>query len=229
VAARIHRGDIGKPALTQVYYHAGRPAKDKGNPGMDPGQRRVLNFYMDKVLGGDIIVEQNIHVIDMANWYLGGHPVKASGTGGRTDWRGTPYDGGDAWDHFQVTFWYPDGNHGDFNSHQLTNTSSDLCVRCFGIKGTADTHYGGMVRILGENKWMGAEKDPTFRDGAINNVKAFIESIRAGKPVNNAEVAVESNLTAILGRNAAYRERVITWDELMKDEHRLEADLKLRW
>jgi len=229
VAKRIHRGDIGHPALTQVYYHAGRPSKDKGSPGMDPGQRRVMNFYMDKVLGGDIIVEQNIHVIDIANWYLGGHPLKATGTGGRTNWSGTGYEASDAWDHFQVTFWYPDGKHADFNSHQLTNTSSDLCVRCFGIKGTADTHYGGTVRILGDNKWMGAEKDPTFRDGAINNVKAFIESIRAGKPVNNAEVAVESNLTAILGRNAAYQEKVITWDEHMKDDHRLEADLKLRW
>ncbi len=229
VASRIHRGDIGNPALTQVFYHAGRPSKDKGKPGMDEGQRRVMNFYMDKVLGGDIIVEQNIHVIDIANWYLGGHPLKATGAGGRTDWSGTGYEGSDAWDHFQVTFWYPDGKLADFNSHQLTNTSSDLCVRCFGIKGTADTHYGGTVRILGQNKWMGAEKDDTFRQGAINNVKAFIESIRAGKPVNNAEVAVESNLTAILGRTAAYQQRLITWDELMKSEQRLEADLKLRW
>ena len=58
---------------------------------------------MDKVLGGDIIVEQNIHVIDVANWLLQGHPTKAYGSGGRTDWRGTGYDAGDAWDHFLVT------------------------------------------------------------------------------------------------------------------------------
>ena len=44
---------------------------------------------MDKVLGGDIIVEQNIHVIDMANWYIGAHPIQANGAGGRTDWTGT--------------------------------------------------------------------------------------------------------------------------------------------
>ena len=103
VASRIHRGDLGKVAFSQVFYYAGRPSKDKGSPGMDPGQRRVLNFYMDKALGGDIIVEQNIHVIDMANWYLQGHPLKAFGTGGRTDWSGTDFDGGDAWDHFQVS------------------------------------------------------------------------------------------------------------------------------
>src|SRR5262245_49346984 len=57
-AARVHRGDIGKPTMGQVFYYAGRPSGDRAKPGMDPGQGRVLNFYMDQVLGGDIIVEQ---------------------------------------------------------------------------------------------------------------------------------------------------------------------------
>lgn len=228
-ASRIHRGDIGKPVLAQVFYYAGRPAPDKSKPGMDPGQARMLNFYMDRVLGGDIIVEQNIHVIDVANWFLGAHPISATGTGGRTDWSGTKYDTGDAYDHFVVTYQYPNGVPADFSSNQLTNSYSDLCVRCFGIKGSLDSHYGGLVRITGENAWMGAEKDDTFKQGAINNVKAFIESIHAGKPLNNAEQAVESNLTAILGRTAAYRKGTVTWDELMKSDEKFEANLKLRW
>jgi predicted dehydrogenase len=228
-AARIHRGDIGKPMMAQVFYYAGRPSPDRSAPGMDPGQSRVLNFYMDKVLGGDIIVEQNIHVIDVANWFLRGHPTMAFGTGGRGDWSGTRYNAGDAFDHFLVTFWYPNGVHCDFSSHQITRHFSDLCVRCFGLAGAADTHYGGLVRITGENAWLGAEKDDTFRQGAINNVKAFIESIRTGKLLNNAAQAVESNLTCILGRMAAYRGRVVTWDEMMQSKEKLEADLKLRW
>jgi len=229
VASRIHRGDLGKPALAQVFYYAGRPSKDKGEPGMDPGQQRVRNFYMDKVLGGDIIVEQNIHVIDMANFYLQGHPLKAMGTGGRTNWTGTGYDAGDAWDHFVVTFWYPNDVQASFSSNQLTNSFSDLCVRVFGIKGCADTHYGGLVRITGENAWIGAEKDDTFRSGAIANVKAFIASVREGKAINNSEVSVESNLTAILGRMAAYGHKTVTWDEMMRSTEELKANLKLRW
>jgi predicted dehydrogenase len=228
-AGRVHRGDLGKVAFAQVYYYAGRVVKDKSRPDMDPGQARVLNFYMDRVLGGDIIVEQNIHVIDVANWYLQSHPVKAFGTGGRTDWSGTAYDAGDAWDHFVVTYWYPNDMHVSFTSNQLTNSFGDLCVRCFGVKGAVDSHYGGLVRITGENAWLGAEKDDTFRQGAINNVKAFVGSIRDGKPVNNAETAVESNLTAILGRTAAYQQRTVTWEEMMASEEKWEADLKLRW
>ena len=228
-AARVHRGDIGRPVFAQVFYYAGRPAPDKSKPGMDPGEARILNFYMDRVLGGDIIVEQNIHVIDMANWFLQSHPVSASGAGGRTDWSGTRFDCGDAYDHFLVTFSYPGDVQVDFSSNQLTNSFSDLCVRCFGIQGALDAHYGGLVRVTGENAWLGAEKDDTFRQGAINNVRSFLDSIRTGKLLNNAETAVESNLTAILGRTAAYQRRPVTWDEMMRSEEKLEANLALRW
>ncbi len=228
-AERVHRGDIGKPAFAQVYYYAGRPFTDKSQPGMDEGQARVMNFYMDRVLGGDIIVEQNIHVIDVGNWMLGAHPMKASGTGGRTSWAGTKYNTGDAYDHFVVTYWYPNNVHVSFSSNQLTPAYSDLCVRCFGHEGCADLHYGGLVRITGKNEWMGAEKDPTFKEGAISNAKAFAESIRTGKLLNNGDQAVESNLTAILGRTAAYREQTVTWDEMMKSNEKFEAELKLQW
>ena len=184
---------------------------------------------MDKVLGGDIIVEQNIHVIDMTNWFLSARPIRAQGTGGRTNWSGTGYDAGDAYDHFVLTYWYPDGVHVSFSSNQLTGSFSDLCVRVFGIHGMLDAHYGGLVQIRGEKPWMGAEKDDTFRSGAVENVKKFIAAVRAGTPVNNTDVSAESNLTAILGRTAAYKEAMITWDEMMASTEKWDANLKLAW
>ena len=63
----------------------------------------------------------------------------------------------------------------------------------------------------------------------MDNVKAFIASVREGKAINNSEVAVESNLTAILGRMAAYGHKTVTWDEMMKSTEELKANLKLRW
>jgi len=232
VATRIHRGDMGKVAMSQILYYAGRPWKDRSTPGMDHEQKRIVNWLGDRVISGDIIVEQNIHVIDMANWYLDSHPLKANGTGGRTDWSGTESDTGDTWDHFAVNFWYPNEVHATFSSNQLTNSFSDLCVRCFGILGCADTHYGGLVRIAGSGKdqaWAGAEKDDTFRGGCITNVVNFIESIRDGKPINNAAVAVESNFTGILGRMAAYQQRTVSWEEMMASTEKWEANLKLKW
>jgi hypothetical protein len=60
-------------------------------------------------------------------------------------------------------------------------------------------------------------------------VQNFVESIRTGKPINNAAVAVDSNLTGILGRTAAYRGGVVTWDEMMASTEKWEASLKLKW
>lgn len=231
VASRIQRGDIGKIALAQIYYYANRPWKDRSTPDMDPGQQRMVNWIGDRVISGDIIVEQNIHVIDMANWYLAGHPLKANGTGGRSDWSGTESNTGDAWDHFVVTFWYPN-TQATFSSHQLNGGYSDLCVRCVGVHGCADTHYGGLVRIVGQEgtkPWIGAEKDDTFKSGCVNNIKTFVESVRTGKPVNNAAAAVDSNLTGILGRMAAYEQRTVTWDEMMASKERWELNLSLKW
>jgi predicted dehydrogenase len=228
VVERIRRGDIGKPALAQVFYFAGRPWKDPA-PGMDAELRRMVTWFGDRTISGDIIVEQNIHVIDMANWYLGGHPVKATGAGGRADWSGTQNRLGDAYDHFAVTFWYPGDVHASFSSHQLNGAFSDLCVRVTGVHGTADTHYGGLVRIVGDKAWNGAEKDDTFRGGCVTNIQTFIDAVRNGKPVNNAPMAVESNLTAILGRTAAYEQRMVTWDQLMASTERWRVDLPLKW
>jgi predicted dehydrogenase len=229
---RIRQGDIGNVVMAQVFYYANRPWTDKSTPDMDPGLKRMVNWIGDRVISGDVVVEQNIHVLDMANWYLNGHPVKADGTGGRTSWAGTKSDTGDAWDHFAVNFRYANDVQATFSSHQLTGTFSDLCVRCFGLHGCADTHYGGLVRIQSDDRsktWAGAQTDDTFTGGCIANVKNFIESIRAGKPINNAPTAVESNFTGILGRMVAYRGGAVTWDEMMASTEKWEADLKLKW
>lgn len=224
---RAHRGDIGKIEMVEAVYFAGRVWN--GTPDPDSDKMRVMTFYQDKVLGGDIIVEQNIHTLDMANWFLDGHPTKAFGTGGRADWKGTRWDFGDAWDHFLVTFWYPNGAQVQFCSDQLTGSYNDIAVRCFGIGGMVDAHYNGLVRITGKNAWKGTDKDDTFKQGAINNAKAFIESIRTGKLLNNTGDAVSSTLTAILGRTAAYQGRTVTWDELLRSNEKLTANLKLKW
>jgi hypothetical protein len=74
---------------------------------------------------------------------------------------------------------------------------------------------------------MGSEKDDTFRTGAMAKVKAFIESVRTGLRLNNAGEAAESNVTAILGRIAAYQQRLVTRDEMTKSTERLQANCGL--
>ena len=230
-AARVHRGDIGKPVFGQSYFHGGRSGLTKRYDGLDPELVRLKNFYSDRELGGDILVEQGIHVIDGMNWFMQAHPVKAFGTGGRGDWTGTPQDipGQKGWDHYAVTYWYPNGAHVICSEAQLGSTTGGIVTNCFGVLGTLETRYNGMLRIYGQNAWPGVEKDKTMDQGTANNIKTFIRSIREGKPVNNAPAAVESTLSGILGRDAALSESVVTWDELLRSQKRYEVNLKLRW
>ena len=79
---RIHDGALGNIVCGEAHYFAGyleRPAW----PNASPAERRIRNWVYDRTLSGDIIVEQNIHVIDICNWILKAHPLKASATGGR--------------------------------------------------------------------------------------------------------------------------------------------------
>lgn len=213
---RVHRGDIGEIPMGQTYYHTGIPQIKKGT-GLDPLRQRLSQWLGDKVLSGDIIVEQHIHAIDVGNWYFQTHPVKARGTCGRK-----VRTVGDCNDFFIVTFTYPNGVEVDHSSVQFTKKYNDICARAFGSKGTADAHYNGSVIITGDNAWPGVEKDDTFRSGAIANAKKFVESVRQNKPINNADVAAESTLTAVLGRTAAYRGKEVTWEELIQEREKYE-------
>ena len=72
---RIHDGQMGKPVSGLINYFAS--ALDRPDtPAPAAEERRLRNWVWDRVLSGDIIVEQNIHVIDVTNWVLDGHPIK---------------------------------------------------------------------------------------------------------------------------------------------------------
>jgi predicted dehydrogenase len=215
LSERVHRGDIGSPVVGHVYYHTGRLGR-KDKPGDSPAVARLRNWVFDKALSGDIIVEQNVHALDMGNWLLKGRPLRAYGTGGRK----SRVDVGDCWDHFVVTYWYPDDVKVDFSSTQCTKGYNDICARIYGSEGTAEGHYGGAAVITGPKAWPGAEKDNTGRQGTIDNIKAFLECVRGGRTINNTAEAAESTLTAVLGRMAAYGQHVVTWDEMMRSEEK---------
>lgn len=221
VVKRVRQGQIGRPAFGQVYYDGGvLPAHvDPKNPAR---QTRLRNWVFDKRLSGDIIVEQNVHVLDVANWLLQAHPVKAWGTGGQKVRK--VY--GDTWDHYLVAYWYPDDLLIDFSSTQFIKSQGELHTRIYGDKGTAFTNYHGTVNIAGEQPWPGGEERDTFTQGARNNIKAFADSLHGGKYLNNAEESALSTLTGVLGRTAAYRGRTVTWDEMMQDNEKLDPGVK---
>lgn len=217
-AARLHRGDIGRPVLGHVYYHSGEH-KPVHIPGDSALEDRLRNWNLSKALSGDIIVEQNIHVIDVAVWYMQAHPAEAFGACSRI-----PEHEGDMQDTFVVNFSFPNGAQVDFSGARFLKGYNDQCIRVYGTQGTLDSHYRGVIQITGDKPWKGADADPT-REGALTNVKNFVDSIRTGQYLNYAAEAVRTNLSCILGRTAGYEKRTVTWDEMMKRNEKLEAGL----
>ena len=48
--------------------------------------------------------------------------------------------------------------------------------------------------------------------------KAFVASITSGQFLNQAALGAESAMSAMLGRNAAYSGKPVTWEELQKSK-----------
>jgi hypothetical protein len=86
--------------------------------------------------------------------------------------------------------------------------------------------YFSEVWIRGKD-FMRQRVDNLYTTGAQVNIKEFYECITQGK-FDNPTVApsVRSNLTAVLGREAAYRKTEVTLAQLIKEGKKLEPDLK---
>ena len=217
-AKRVLNGEIGRLICGETHYHGGELG-DRG-PAAGP-EGRLRNWVFDKALSGDIIVEQNIHAIDVASWMLDANPIKAFGTGGRKG----RVDPGDCWSHFVVTYFFPNDVPLDFSSTQIAKDFSDIHCRLFGSRGTADTHYDGQVWVRGGNPLRGSTKG-LYTSGAVANIREFHTCILGGD-CGNLTVApsVRSNLTCILGRQAAYAGSVVTWQAMMKAATRIDGKL----
>ena len=94
----------------------------------------------------------------------------------------------------------------------------------FGSDGVLEAEYGGQVLIRGKQFYRGGQTPTIYEQGAVSNIAAFHDAIQR-RDYRNATVAesVRSNLVTILGRTAAYRGGVVTWDELLSSGERLEA------
>jgi myo-inositol 2-dehydrogenase / D-chiro-inositol 1-dehydrogenase len=225
IAEKIKAGALGKIAAVAGNYYA--PAsEEKVHPGASPDEYRLRNWLWYRALSGDILVEQNIHIIDLCNWMLGAHPLKATTTGGRN----ILTHAGDCWDNYQVDFTYPGDVHLSFASTQFGNSGFDAGLKLFGADGTATVPYSGPVQIVGTQAWAWTDSMNTsgpvkfaangsFSDNLAfadrDKERTFIDSITSGQCHNQIAAGVETALSCMLGRTAGYENREVTWENLL--------------
>ena len=237
---RIHAGALGQIACGEAYYYCSFLTMPD-YPKASPAELRLRHWVHDRVLSGDIIVEQNIHVVDICNWVLQSHPVKAIGAGGR---KGRTESPGDNWSHFDVVFYYPNDVHVSFSSCQFGKAGFEASESFFGTRGSSQSPYSGPLQIAGDEPWTwsGSEKPAKAMSGEFSVTGSFsdnlaladsakhadfIRSIVTGSFHNQAALGAESALSAMLGRTAAYTGKEATWDELLRSNETWDAGLDL--
>jgi len=221
---RVHTGAIGGLCFGESSYHTERLKTKLPQEG---AEGRLRNWVFDQALSGDIIVEQNVHTLDVMSWIMkDSPPTRCTGTGGRR----VRVDVGNCWDHFALVYEYPNQVGVTFSSRQFDahGTPGGILNRMFGTKGVLMTAYGGDVMIRGgaETFYRGGKTNAIYKEGAAANIRAFYEQTTRKDAANlTLEPSVTSNLVGIMGRMAAYEGRTVTWAEVVASKKQVQADL----
>jgi len=205
-AYAVHHGAIGDIKGGCVWWCGRVPwihPRESSDTNADYLVRNWLNFYE---LSGDHIVEQHVHNLDVANWFIGHPPIKAVGFGGRAR-RKT----GNQFDFFSIQYDYAD----DLHIHSM-------CRQISGCYNLVSEHFvGSEGSTWGEGKMQTEKKIdiPDFPEHGGPQVQEHVDllnSILEDKPLNEARNVAESTLTAIMGRISAYTGQVIMWSDLIE-------------
>ena len=192
----------GRAVYTFGPFHVGEHAPD-------PLTRdwMVRNWYCFRWLSGDYIVEQNVHCFGVLNWFIGGHPTRCAGYGGRRI-RTTH---GDIFDHFNLAFDYPGPVHLTYVSGQVVKHGPGVERELCGTKGT---YYSPGTIRTDEGEWKAESGGNQYED--------FVRSIKTGNLLAEAQRGAEGAFTTILGRTAGYTGKEAVWDDVWKANEKLE-------
>ncbi len=221
---RIGDNQVGRLISGQVYWNDGGVWVNARQPEQNEMEYQMRNWYYFTWLCGDHIVEQHIHNIDVANWFIGAYPVSAQGMGGREVRNGK--DHGQIFDHHFVEFTYPDGQVIASQCRHQPNTMNRV-DEFFQFSGGTVHAGSGVIRDWAGNVIYDHDSTNDPNPYQVEHDDLFA-AIRSGNPINDTEVGAKATLSAIMGRMATYSGKVITWEDALNGETRLVPD-NLDW
>ena len=222
---KIDRGKIGEIISGQVYWNSGGVWVRPRETGQTELEYQMRNWYYFNWLCGDHIVEQHIHNIDVANWFIGSTPVSAQGMGGREVRKGK--DHGQIFDHHFVEFTYKNGQVvASQCRHQkgCMNRVEEVFQGTRGNVTTNSSHFGLIKNKRGKVVYNHEGEDDINPYQQEHN--ELFSAIKAGDyRMDDTNRGAEATMSAILGRMATYSGEKITWDEAMDFDHKLVPEL----
>ena len=218
----VASGQMGAIKMIRAAWMAGDLPLRTGHPA---SEEKMRNWVWYRDTSGDIVVEQDCHNFDVANWFMGTHPVRAMGYGGRAL---RTY--GDNLDHLTVSFEYAGGVHFSFSANQFSTRGyrdvgeTFVCEK--GAMHTSRQGYRWFNKIVDETpvdkgyRTPVPEEEPlevhTAYDITEDAVNSFVDGVRTGKIENVVPAAVETMYTAMMARSAIYSRNEATWDDIVK-------------
>ena len=207
VVEKIHGGAIGKVLMIKAQRHSANDFSPTGLSG---------DWIFDARRSGDVIVEQSIHNLDTCNWIFNAHPDQAAGFGGALLSPDQP-KGRTIMDGYTVSYDYPGGAKLSFTQvafHPAGMPFGGEQTYVYGSDGAVLLETGTIYArgreakptVLGERKRENRE--------ALHIAKFYDAILNGTKPETDATTGAIAALTAILGREAMYKHRVMTWKEL---------------
>ncbi|HEX2969416.1 MAG TPA: Gfo/Idh/MocA family oxidoreductase [Bacteroidales bacterium] len=217
---QVVSGAIGEITSAKAYWNQDHVWFREREEGWDDMTYMIRNWNNFCWLCGDHILDTHVHNIDVINWFLGKHPEKALGYGGRAR-RVT----GDQYDFFSIDFDYGNGVCSHSMCRQIDGCANATGELIMGTKGYTNCQ-NTIWDLKGNVKWQ-FEYPKDENGNATNSLKIpayvqehmhLVHAIRTGNYVNEAEQTAISTLTAIMGRTAAYTGFLIGWDAILKSD-----------
>ncbi|MGN6434985.1 MAG: Gfo/Idh/MocA family protein [Agriterribacter sp.] len=222
---KINAGAIGKVSTVYNTYNTGATYRtwQPENPRLDSAEWQLRNWPFFNWLSGDHLVEQAVHSVDMMSWAFGDiNPVSAVATGGRQV--RTDPKAGNIYDHFAITFEYPDGAKGFHISRQQPGCENSYSVEAWGTKGNALIDCSKNVHTINSGGKLWTYKG-VQNDMYQTEHNELFAAIRKGKVISQGDAVAHGSMLAILGRMAAYTGKKITWEEAIHSQEQLGPDV----
>ena len=206
----VKSGQLGGIKMIRASWLGGGLPVREGHPA---GEEKMRNWLFYRERSGDIIVEQNCHNLDVVNWFMGTHPVKAFGYGGRQ----VRTDIGNIMDNLAATFHFGNGVVFSYSANQFsTGGFGDVSETFICEKGAVNVSRRGYKLYNKTDRNAPPEEVITDYDITADAVNDFVDGARTGKIENAAFTAVESTLTAIMAREAIYAGKEMSFDQISK-------------
>ncbi|MBL8220903.1 MAG: Gfo/Idh/MocA family oxidoreductase [Bryobacterales bacterium] len=207
---KLRNGAIGDVLWVKAQRH-GTADLDHEGPSKD--------WYFDVTKSGGYLIEMSVHNLDLCNWAIGAHPVKACGFGGIQMYKNDPA-GRTIFDCGMISYDYTNGVKMSFTQnvfHPRTLPGGGQYVYVYGSKGAVDLIGNPTLHTLGRD----GKSSPFVEkreEGRHAHITAFYDAVTKGA-ASPADITVGATaaLTAILGHEAMTRQAVVNWKDLGVD------------